>query len=245
MPRIEYGDTVYCSVEDVSRRFRKDGAFDTDSNPSDAEVLEFIREASARIDRYTYHAWRENRVNEEEKRFDGNYKWGAGRAVKLTRMGIRTPFDSGEGDKIEVWTGNRWKDWLADDSRTEGRENDYWYERHEGVLWLYKRFIWWSGPQLRITYRYGEDVPTETQQLDDGTEYEVITQPHDIIRACSMLTAIELYNTDTYSQLVPGGEGSVSPESTVQHWEDDIYGSDRKTGILERHKIEPMWVEPL
>lgn len=240
---IPHNETVYCSVGDVSELFRKEGAFSPTSNPSSSDVLSRIRRKSTVIDEYTRHAWRPNRRESETKNFHGDYRWGAGRPVTLDKMAVR-PLDADEGDKLEVWVGE-WEDWVADESRTYGREGDYWLEERDGVLWLYKRFMWRSAPQMRITYRYGEDSPTENVELDNGEQYEVITQPGDIREACLKLVAKDLALSDQYTQLVPGGDGAPSAEAGAQQWEDDVYGTEYEPGLLDRHKIDPAWVEPL
>ena len=245
MVEFEYDESVvYCSVEDVAKLFRKEAAFAQNSNPSDAQVLDFIHEASSSIDDYTRYAWRANKVIEETKTFDGNYKWATGRPAVLSRHPVRTPLDSAEGDKIEVWEGNDWNEWVADNSKSEGRREDYWVEDKK-ILWVYRRFIWHSGPQLRLSYRYGKDSPTSTKTLDDGTTYEVIDKPRSIRRACSRLAAIDLVVSDQYTNLIPGGDGAPSPDSAIQQWENQVYGTSERKGILERHKVDPAWVEPL
>lgn len=245
MPEVRYDDSiVYCSVDDVRKLFRKEGAFGQNTNPSDTEVLDFIHEATDTIDDYTRYAWRANQVLEESKTFDGEYKWATGRPAVLTRHPIRTPFDENEGDAIEVWQGDAWVDWVSDSSRSYGRENDYWVE-DGSILWVYRRFIWHAGPQLRVSYRYGEDRSTTQKSLDDGTNYDVIDGPRSIRRACSKLTAIDLVSSDQYSSLVPGGEGAPSPEAAMDKWGTQVYGSQNSTGTLDRHKVDPAWVDPL
>lgn len=233
---------VYCDISDLQRRFRNEGAFEPGGNPSEKEALESIREASAEIDDYTRMAWRPNLVVEEFSNFDGSYRWHAGRPVILNKMYVR---DFDEWDSLEIWEGNGWEDWLADPARSSGRENDYWLEKKDGILWLYKRFLWRAGPQLRLAYRYGQDVDTTTKTLDTGEEYDVIDQPRSIKKACSYIAAMDFLSTDQHSQLVPGGEGGISPEEALRTWDAKVYGDERKTGLLDRHVVDPAWVEPL
>jgi hypothetical protein len=246
MTRVRYDQsTLYCSVEDVERLFRVPEAFGQNDNPSDRDAYEFILEASEQIDDYTRQAWRENEVKEEHHNFDSAYRWDSGRAVKLNKMDVRTPLDSSKGDKLEIFDGGDWDDWVADSNRTEGRGNgDYWLDGHSGQLFVFKLFAWRSSPQMRVSYRYGDPVPTETKTLKDGTDYDVITQPRSIRKACAKLAAIELISSDFYTSLIPGSDGGMSADSIVQQWEDDIYGNQNKDGLLSRHKNDMPWVEP-
>lgn len=244
MPQIRYGDAVYCSVDDVRKLFRKEGAFGTDTNPSDNEVLDFIHEATTTIDDYTRYSFRENRVIEENKSFDGRWKWTNGRPLVMSRHPIRTPLDDTKGDKLEMYDGNEWTDWVAESQYTEGRNGSYWVE-DDFIIWIYRRFTWTAPPHARVTYRFGEDRPTTTETLDDGTSYEVIDKPRSIRRACSKLVAIDLISSDQYTQLIPGGEGAPSPSEAMQKWEGQVYGTPERDGILDRYKVDPAWVEPL
>ncbi|MFB6284583.1 MAG: hypothetical protein ABEK59_11770 [Halobacteria archaeon] len=235
--KVDYADTVYCSVADVEGLFRKDTAFARDSNPTDNEVLQLIRSNSDKIDRYTRHAWRANTVNEEYKDYDTTYRWDAGRPVQLNKMHIRSL------NKLEIWDGSQWDDWVAGNEK-EGRDEDYWLDERMGQLFIYDRFVWRARPQLRVTYTYGDDTATSSKTLDDGTSYTVIDGPHDIKEACYKLTAADLILSDQHTNLVPGGDGAPSPERAAESWRNDVYGNDMIPGMLERHKIDPAWVEP-
>lgn len=240
---VTYGDTVYCSVDDVADLFRKDAAFSATSNPSDSTVLNMIRKASDRWDRETRHAWRENTAETEYNSYDTHYRWDAGRPVMLNKLSIR-PFDGNKGDKIEVWDGSKWNDWIADASYSEGRNQDYWLDHSTGQLYIYDRFVWRGRPQLRVTYRYGEDPPTATDTVDGGnTTYTYIESPHDITEAVSKLVAIDLMSSDQHTNLVPGGEGAPSPETAMKRWEADVYGKQGRKGIQARHKVDPAWID--
>lgn len=237
--REQYDDQhVYCGVSDVAKYFRKEGAFGTDDNPSQSQVKEMIEDRSAYIDRQTRRAWRENKVVNETKRFDTRYRWDAGRPVMLNKLDVISPLDSAEGDKLEIWEGSDWHDWVADTSLSEGRDGNYWLDPSMGQLFVYKRFTWHSKPQIRVSYRYGREV---TDSDSDNVPDDL---PRDIREACAKLVAIDLVASDQHSQLLPGGDGGPSPESAMENWRTDVFGDQRQTGILERHKHDPVWAEP-
>lgn len=231
-------DRRYCTVDDVAKLFRKEGAFGSNTNPSKSDVEDMIDERTDFIDRETRNSWRENKVINEMHTFDGQYRWSAGRPLMLNKMKIITPLDSSKGDRLEIWDGNEWHDWVADSSEVEGRDGDYWLDGEMGQLFIYKRFTWVSQPQIRVSYRYGSDASdTDGDNVPDDL-------PRDIRMACAKLVAIDLVSSDQHTQLVPGGEGAPSPESAMEQWRKDVFGDQNQTGVIDRHKIDPAWVEP-
>jgi len=208
---------AYCDASDVARYFRtledSDG-FSFDTNPSKAEVDEFILEATARVDRETGTAWRERQVVEEYHDLEGIYYYWAGTPIKLMKRKIRTPLDSAKGDKLEFWDGNQWEDWVTDSTMTEGRDGDYWFNDTTGMLYVYRRSWWWERYQsIRVTYRYGEDVI-----------------PKDIQQATALFTAAALIETDIYGDLLPTGGDAPSPGEVSQRLEE------RAEKMLNRRK---------
>lgn len=204
----------YCDPSDVARYFRtlEDG-FSYDTNPSEAEVKEFILEASARVDRETGHAWRERRVENEYHDLEGSYYYWAGTPIKLMKREIRTPLDATSGDKVEVYDGEVWEEWVSDSTMDEGRDGDYWVNTTDGLLYLYRRSWWFERYQsIRVSYRYG------------ATQI-----PKDIQKATALFAAADLIRTDLYGDLLPtGGSDSPNPDTVAEKLEEQ---ADR---ILDR-----------
>lgn len=197
----------YCSPSDVARYFRtledSDG-FSFDTNPSKAQVEEFILEASARVDRETGHSWRERKVKNEHIDLEGIYHYWAGTPLKLMKREIRTPFDSSKGDKLEFWDGNEWNDWVSMSTMTEGRDGDYWVQNATGMLHVYRRSWFWERyKSIRVSYRYGGE-----------------TIPKDVQQATALLTAAALIETDIYGDLLPTGGDAPSPGEVSQRLEE-------------------------
>lgn len=207
---------TYCDPADVARYFRTVEAgegFTFDSNPSKDEVKDFIMEATARVDRETGHAWRARTVTDEYHDLDNSYYWWAGLPIKLMKRQIR-PLDASKGDKLEIYDGSNWEEWLSDSSKIEGRDEDYWLNEVDGMLYLYLLPLGFDRyRRVRVTYRYGED-----------------TVPPDIQKATAMLTAVDLIRTDIYGDLLPTGGDSPSPDAMAENLEKQ---ADR---ILERRK---------
>lgn len=199
----------YCDPDDVARYFRTleaNEGFTFETNPTERQVEDFILENSARIDRETGHAWREKQVVDEYHDMDGSYYYWAGTPLFLMKREIRTPLDPSKGDKIELYDGSRWEDWVADESYEEGRSDngDYWVNSPDGTLYIYRRPIWFRKYRaIRLTYRYGQD--------------EV---PADIKQACAKLTAADLIRTDMFGDLLPSGTSGPSPEAAADSLEE-------------------------
>lgn len=206
MTIVPNNDDGYCDPSDVARYFRtledSDG-FSFDTNPSDEQVKEFILEASARIDRETGHAWRERKVENEYHDLDAPYYYWAGRPLQLVKREIRTPMDSSKGDKLEVYDGNEWDDWVTNSTRQEGRDEEYWINSTDGVLHIYRRGWWNRYKAIRVSYRYGgEEIPKDIQQ------------------AAALFTAAALIETDVYGDLLPAGADGPSADATAERLEE-------------------------
>lgn len=152
--------TDYAMASDVQRTLGLEYAFSATTNPSKAEVEDFINEAEDEVDDFTRRAWRTKTVTEEIYDIpDVPYHYYTGIPIHLRREHV-LDFDTNEGDKIELWTGTQWEDWVA--TKTSGRGNDYWLDNEKGVLYLHTRAIFYRERALRITYRYGETTVPKT-----------------------------------------------------------------------------------
>lgn len=197
----------YCTPADVNRYLQKPGGFDNTTTPTEAEVVSFIEKWSARVDRRTGRSWRENRVVEETHDHDHLYYWLSGHPIRLMKRDIR-PIDASKGDKIEVYTGNRWEDWAADDTRQQGRDADYWLDAPVGILYVYEWAILRPRPKFRITYRYGgEQIPA------------------DIRDAVAARTAADLIQSGFFQGNVPGNNqaSNADPEQAAETWEEQFH----------------------
>jgi len=76
--------------------------------------------------------------------------------VDLHHWEVRT-FISGSGDKLEVFDGSVYVDWLTA-GKTEGRNNDYFLNARQGRIYFQKGIprAWRYPDGVRITYRYGD-----------------------------------------------------------------------------------------
>lgn len=212
MPVVErYSDTPYCQPSDVERYFRIEEGFTSNTssnptNPTKEQVEDMILEWSDEIDNRTKHAWREQKVEDEYHDLDETpYYFGTGTPIKLYKRRIK-PLDSAQGDKLEVWEGSDYSDWLSDPGHTEGRggSGDYWLDEGKGLLYLHRRWATWSEPSIRVTYRYGSD-----------------NIPRDIEKACAKYVAADLAMSDLYAMNIPGTDGAADVQSQAQQWRED------------------------
>lgn len=209
---------LYCQPDDIVRfiRPRKDNAsgtaevtaesFGTNTTPTESEVYKHIEGASVRLERKTQQAWRANTVTEETHDHGGLYYWLSGHPIQLVKKNVR-PIDPAKGDKIEVWNGNDWEDWANDSTLDYGRDEDYWVDGPNGLLWVYERAILRPHPKFRITYRYG---------------YDMI--PHDIREAVAKRAAADIITGDFYGTVVPGNQqgDNADPAHFAEVWREDF-----------------------
>ena len=224
----EQNGTAYCKTTDVADYFRQVGDdFPSETEignyepgtgsgtaqnpsgihpPSKEEVERIILRKTDAIDRATGHAWRERKVVNEMRDIDGPYYWNSGVPVPLRHREIVTPLDSAKGDKIEVWEGENYNDWVSNPDYTEGRDGDYWVHVEAGILYIYRRPLYINRLNLRVSYRYGSDA-----------QYGV---PRDVEEATAKMTAAELIRSDLYGQLVPGSDGGLDPNSIADRYDE-------------------------
>ncbi len=189
--------------------------FDEDTNPTKDEVDDWINESEDEIDRETMHAWRSVTVTKEQHHIKGpSYQIRDGSVIKLIHRNIKT-LTSGT-DLLEIWDGKEYVDYLA--TKTEGRNNDYWANEENG--WVFIKTYPLYLPRTfgaRVTYRYGETVV-----------------PGDIKRACVLLTAVQMLQSEDRSVLIPEGTSNISYNKKIEDWEK------RAEKILSRNRELPL-----
>ncbi|MFA5407125.1 MAG: hypothetical protein WC307_07235 [Candidatus Nanoarchaeia archaeon] len=201
---------TYCTPSDVSRllqvpEFGGDGA----TKPSLEDVQNFILEAQDEFDCATKHAWRSTTVTDEYHDIDQlNYVPGLGWPIYLQHHTIRA-LASASGDKLEVFDGSSWVDWLdASNNYTEGRDEDFWVNYTDGILYIrsLNANTSFRKQSVRLTYRYGET-----------------TVPREVKKAVSKMVAIDILTSNDRTILVPEGENaSITYDSRVRKWQADI-----------------------
>jgi hypothetical protein len=176
--------------------------FSTSTTPTSTTIEERIDEAEAYIDQITGHAWRNKTISNEYHELNLGYEALTGIPVYLNHRGIKN-LATASGDKLEIWDGGTWSDWLVGTSRTEGRDKDYWLRYEDGVLYIRN---WTRYPKgVRVTYRYGETIV-----------------PYDIKKAALLLTCIDLIATDDKSVQLPEGTSQLTYRDKIDKWERDI-----------------------
>lgn len=197
--------TLYCTPTEVASYYPKVEEFDASTTPTRSKVVQFIEKWSSRFDRRTGQSFRANQVIDETHDHLNLYYWLSGHPIRLRKRNIITPLDSSKGDKLEVYDGNEWHDWVDDPDMQEGRDQEYWVDGPVGVVYIYNRAILRPHPKFRLTYRYGNpDVP------------------HDVRDAVAARAAGDLIDTDYWSGNVPGNqtEGGNSVQDSVRRWEE-------------------------
>lgn len=199
--------TTYATPEDVKTILQNTGrfsgfqAFDATSSPTEEEVRQLITSAEDHIDKTTKHAWRTKTITNEMHDIPRWYKYGTGRAIYLKHREVKT-FSHAAADKIEIWDGTNWVDYVTD--KTEGRNNDYWIDYSNGVIYIMMNLAYMYYEQsVRVTYRYGET-----------------TVPEDITHATALIVASLLITSDDKTFMLPetGDPTRMSYDSRTDKW---------------------------
>lgn len=177
-------------------------AFDGTTTPTSTVVETIITRKEDKIDSKTGHAWRTVTVTDEYIDPTSIYVYGTGIRLDLSHRQI-TQFASGT-DKLEIWNGNEWLDYVA--NKTEGRNSDYWIDYTNGVIYITNRSSVYAHG-IRVTYRYGESVVS-------GTVEEACTK----MAAIDVLAAYEqnLVFTDD------GGTHKPNIQQRIDLWKEDV-----------------------
>lgn len=176
--------------------------FTTTTTPTKAQVEEWIVEAEDKINRRTLNSWKSKTITKEYHSIKAPNRYYEGTKIFMQHRNI-TVFST-PTDKLEVWTGTSdndgWEDYLI--TRNEGRNNDYWVDEVDGILWLrtYPRILRRDN-NVRLTYRFGEP-----------------SVPGDIKTACIRLVAITAIQSDDKSLLIPEGSQNIPLFEKTKIW---------------------------
>ena len=204
----------YCTSNDVARLLQVDEfGGDEATKPSLRDVEEWILEAQDDIDSQTHNAWRTVTTSDEMHTVTQmQYVPGSGYPIYLKHRHIKT-LSTSDGDKIEIWDGSTWTDWVASSDYTEGRAEDYWVDYVNGILWMRNLVSYYSVNGARLTYRFGHTTVTK-----------------DIRRATSMMVAISVLETQDRTIILPEGNSKAVPfTSRINRYQEKV------NNILDRH----------
>lgn len=183
------GSGAYATGDDV-KAILQTPSFTANTTPTETDVNLYLEMAADQIDQQTQHAWREITIADEF--YDFPYRshagivWGrpgwTGIPIHLRHRNIRT-FSSGDGDKLEIWDGSSYIDWIS--TKTEGRADDFWIDQELGILYIRFYYPYFREKAIKITYRYGES-----------------SVPSDIRRACAYMASVMVLENDDRSELL-------------------------------------------
>lgn len=209
---IDDGPTqgLYASTDDVRALVQSTVDFSASTAPTGDDINLFLSMSADEIDQRTQHAWRERTVTEEFYSFPLRSHSGLARGYGGTWNGIPVrirhrkikPFDVDEGDKLEIWNGSEYENWLV--TRTEGRANDFWLDPEQGVLYVRIWLPFFKENVIRLTYRYGEEMV-----------------PFDIRKASGLQAAILVLESDDRSSLLneTGDTKTTAYVDRINNWQ--------------------------
>lgn len=201
--------TTYTTAQKVAEFLQRDN-FSSTTTPTDTVVEDLINRNEDHIDQETNHAWREVTITDE---YIDTYVpvVGLGWQFYLRHRSIRN-VNAVSGDKIEIFDGNNFIDYVAD--KTQGRNEDYFVDQTNGTVAIRDRTFFYPKGN-KFTYRYGES-----------------TVDKDIEDACTMLTAIDILTmNDKAGRFADDGPSNrLSHQNRIDAWKEKV------TDILENKK---------
>lgn len=194
--------------------------FSETSVPTYDYVVQLIRSNEDIIDRNLRRSWRVHRVKDKVCTINtywhdlntwrvGYYQRG-GNYIQLRKDLL--PWDPQQGDRLEIRTrGNTWRD-ISQNDPTPGTSYDskrisFWFDQDSGRMFLRTGMFQIPYNSVRITYRYGsEEEP-----------------PAAIRRMCSLMTASQVLNMQTFAIKVgSGGDIAGVKQELLKAWQDEI-----------------------
>ena len=145
---------TYCTSDQVAEYLQRDD-FSTITTPKKTTVEDYIYRAEDEINRHTGTSWMPVTVTDEIHRMI--YK--PSRNIKTWRPQITLDYRPivtlvADTDKIEVWNGGSWTEWVA--TKSEGRNDDFWIDYANGIVFFEKGFpLHAFNEGVKFTYRYG------------------------------------------------------------------------------------------
>jgi len=216
-------EEYYCTPRDVAS-FMGRAAFTDITNPTRYEVEQIISDMCDQVDEKTHNTWRKTRVTNEthdvriQDRYQGYgaypYDYSTRIALYLKHRDIR-PFVSGT-NKIEVWDGSTWIDFIT--TYTEGRSQDYWINAERGIIYFVNHYPLRQRSNVRVTYDYGKTSV-------DG----------DIRMATILLTAAYIIGGKEDLNIVYPQSTMGSVLDTKDRWEKWIEQADKR--LLKHEQI--------
>ena len=165
----------YAIPQQVSNFLRELPDLSSSSDPTEAEVLQYIRRAEGYIDRQTGFGWRDKRTRERlrfpeyeftSNRRHGDTLWFDGVKLPLIHRNVKD-LDSTKGDVLQIRQGGSFVDYLA--TKSEGLNKDYFMDNENGILHLYRRWVIQMDAKCIIDYRYGDAVESQLSGVHNNT----------------------------------------------------------------------------
>jgi len=205
---------AYCTSAEVSKFLFGDkvGDFSESTKPLKTTVESLINRVEDLIDATTRHAWRAVTVTNEYHDYNGIRKHPRGYPIgkapcKCVYLDHRMAHSFvSETHKIEIWQGDEWIDLaLTANGYTEGRDDDYWIDYENGVIYFVDKEPDIGPKSVRVTYAYGET-----------------SVPGDIKEWALKQAAIDLIYSDDWTVMTIDNIDRVNLEGKVKHWKEDI-----------------------
>lgn len=196
----------YCTAADVAAILQRPAPSEHtgDGEPTLTQWNDVILSWEDHVDRLAKTSWRIRTVTEEYP-FDGLAMMPDPEGfimVPLRRQNVKVLLTA-SGDKVEVWNGSQFDDWMT--SHTQGRQGDFYLVPERGQLFLRTRVLYGNAQQrVRLTYRYG-----------------LTAVPAAVKRATAFLAAADIA-TGTTMSIGGRGEGIdyVAADPRITRWQD-------------------------
>ena len=196
----------YCTYEDVNNFLNLNTPISDLSKIKRSVVNSLIEQNEDYINSQTGNSWKTQTVTDERHEVNTLYARTTGAPIYLNHRNITNPLT-----KLYYWNGEEYENWLTDE--TEDRDSGaYWVDYNKGIIYI-NRYL--NRPvNLLVSYTWGES-----------------SVPKDIKKACIMLTAIDILESEDYASMLPSGQGTnLNFSQKIDYWKEQI------KNILEAHK---------
>lgn len=205
---------VYCTAADVASFLDLVDSqgdrtvFDGSSNPTLTEIESFINQAEQFIDEECETAFGTRTIQRTDEYLSVDWTYREVSA-HLDYPNVVT-FSNGAGDKLEIFDGSSWEDWIV--TKTEARDGDFFVDYAMGKIYFINSRPSRLRERLRIRCTYRVRNPIKGSTVPETIKYASVLQ-----------VGIQLSQTEHQSILFPEGkEGGLSASDTIRQWKEEF-----------------------
>ena len=195
------------SPKDVREQLQLEDDYDDETTPTDHTIERYLRGAEDGIYHITYHYFRPEFVEDERLNFEAY-------GMALRHQPILDILD------LSVFNGNNYE------TKIEGRNRDWHYEPHTGMIHISTLFLDVIPPILRRGYseRRNQGAYKRAVRVRYIHGHDANTDPHsvEVGRIVTKQACIDIVSSQDFQRLLPQGLDRVTLQEKIRFWKEEV-----------------------